>query len=113
MKTLSFYKREGLWYADLPEYIEAGGSEEDCLMISGADTWLDMLAEGASRISVRISIKEILPEKINLLEKDESGGTYIASTYKGKSYAHQLWLCPVTLFVLGDYPGVIYYEKME
>ena len=46
-QVLSFIKDEGIWYADLPEFLEAGmGSKANLMMVDGADTFLDLLAQG-------------------------------------------------------------------
>jgi hypothetical protein len=46
-QVLSFVKENGIWYADLPEFLEAGlGTKTNLMMVDGADTFLDLLAEG-------------------------------------------------------------------
>lgn len=107
---ISFYKTQGSWFADLPDYIEQGGTEADCLMVAGADTWLDKLSGGKDTISLLISDKGPLREKMERHEEDEFGATYVAHTYEDEDINHQLWLCPVTLFVFNKYPKTIYYE---
>ena len=37
-KTIRFYNEDNKWYADLPDYINAGGTKEECEMVLGADT---------------------------------------------------------------------------
>lgn len=109
-KNIRFIKDNGFWYADLPAYIDAGGNMEDCLMVAGADTWLDFLAgKDAKEITLTIGTTP-LQEKLVRYHKDDGGATYIAHTYKEEDINHQLWLCPVTLFVFGEYPNTIYYE---
>lgn len=42
-KTLGFYKENGLWYADLPEFLELGlGTKSNLLMVDGSDTFLEL-----------------------------------------------------------------------
>ena len=106
---IRFYCRDGRWYADLPEYIEAGGTEEDCEMILGSDYWLDLLALGRDSIYIKLSLNPA-QEKIIRLEKDDFGATYIVKSYKGEEINHKIWICPVTLFLFGEYPETIYYE---
>jgi hypothetical protein len=44
-KTLSFYKELGIWYADLPAFLEAGmGTKANLMMVDGSDTFLDYLS---------------------------------------------------------------------
>lgn len=36
-KTLSFYKEKGIWFADLPAFLEAGlGTKANLMMVDGA-----------------------------------------------------------------------------
>jgi prepilin-type processing-associated H-X9-DG protein len=43
-QTLGFYKKNGLWYADLPEFLALGlGTKANLLMVDGSDTFLDLL----------------------------------------------------------------------
>lgn len=112
-KTIRFYNRDGRWFADLPEYIEAGGTEDDCEMVAGADEWLEFLSKGKDNITLTISTHQQFSEKLNLYSKDEVGGTYIAHEYKEESVNQVVWLCNVTLFVLGCFPDIIYYTKID
>jgi hypothetical protein len=105
LRTIKFYDKKGKWYADLPDYIAQGGSEEECEMIEGADTWLDKLSNYGRSITLTISDKVKLKEKLFLQNEEEFG-----ATYKEVEYGHILWLCNVTKFVFGDFPIVIYYE---
>jgi hypothetical protein len=44
MESFRFYKDpDGRWYVDLPEY---QGSKQDLEMVSGADAFLEILAQG-------------------------------------------------------------------
>ena len=109
MKKISFYNRNGRWFADLPEYIAQGGTEDDCEMVAGADSWLEYLSKGSDRVTLSLSTSP-LRNKLTLYESDEFGATYIAHDYNEEIFNHRLWLCPVTLFVFGEYPQTIYYE---
>ena len=115
MKTIKFFKQQGFWYAYLPEFIESGGTLADCEMVAGADSWLDFLSNKGKEITLTLSTEEPLQEKLNLYEKTdnlEDGATYIAHSYKEEDINQIMWLCPVTLFVFGEYPDVIYYNKI-
>jgi hypothetical protein len=107
---LPFYKKEGRWYADLPEYIHAGGTEADCEMVAGADTWLDFLSNNGTNITLEIDHQEPLSNKITRIGIDDFGATYIAHEYNEEIVNHVLWICPVTLFVFGEYPETIYFQ---
>jgi hypothetical protein len=110
MKKIKFYKKENKWYAYLPAYIEQGGTEEECEMVAGADDWLDRLSNYGDDVTLLLSDSDPLSERIVLYESDEFGATYIAHTYKEEDINQVLWLCPVTVFVFGKYPDIIYYS---
>ena len=124
-QVLSFVKEKGIWYADLPEFLEAGlGSKGNLMMVDGADTFLDLLAQGKDTITLTISSKpfpgwETKMHKIRvglnstLLElighaPVDYGAYYKVTQMNGGSYDHQLWLCPVAEYVFGNYPQEIY-----
>jgi len=78
-----------------------------------ADDWLDYLSNKGQEITLILSNKQPLQEKINIYEKPdnlEDGATYIAHSYKEEDINQVMWLCPVTLFVFGEYPEIIYYK---
>ncbi len=112
--VIRFYRDENKrWYADLPEYIAQGGTVEECEMVSGADDWLDFLSNRGDNITLELSDKDCLSEKIVMYESDEFGATYVAYTYKEEDINQILWLCPVTVFVFGKYPENIYYHVLK
>lgn len=110
--NIKFYKKEKLWYADLPDYIAAGGTEDECEMVAGADTWLDMLAEGNDEVTLDLS-ETGGDEKIDFYSSDEFGATYLVYEKDGYSVNHMMWLCNVTKFVFGEFPEIIYYTKLR
>lgn len=130
-QLIGFYKKEGRWYADLPSYIAAGGSEASCVMVAGADIFLDILCKQVGfnygvHITVEISVEpfntlgiypssHIKLESIDDVTKSfleennhpevDFGGNYIADIIHGEPSNHKLWLCPVTLHVFPNgYP---------
>lgn len=121
---IKFYKKNLRWYADLPEYLAAGGEEADCEMVEGADTMLDWLTWNDY-----VDLKEITVEMTNTLQSDwdvvltkqevlgENGeyGCYYKSVIReslNKYKGIKIWLCPVTLFVFNEYPDVIFISKI-
>lgn len=122
-----FVKEEnGIWYIDLPEYIEQGlGSKANLMMVAGADTFLDRLSNNGSEITLQIEAEQFsgyehalvhvhkgmdreLLESVGHPEV-EYGGYYIAFPSM-----HFLWLCPVTEYVFdGDYPMNIYVRVLS
>ena len=130
MKRIRFIKEVGLWYADLPEFLEQGlGTKNNLLMVDGADTFLDLLSRGGDRITLDISLVEfegyyaklekfVMGKNQELLdsvghEPVEYGAYYEVSELDGKNFSHRLWLCPVTEYVFGDYPGEMWVRVVD
>jgi hypothetical protein len=114
-RICKFYKEtSGEWFIDLPEWEEDKSALQ---MVLGADTLLDIMAQGHNEVLVRFStdgfpgadvmgwVTDGVPGDIEM-----SGATYHAELYRGIEYNLDLWLCNVTLFVLGEFPKYIYYS---
>lgn len=121
MKTHRFYKEQGIWYIDLPEFLEKGlGTKGNLMMVGGSDTFLDHLSGNTNEVTVTFSNTEFKDATYSLkrtrLGHDEEylnrvghaqvdGGAY----YICNENNHELWLCPVTKYVfMADYPNQIY-----
>lgn len=113
-----FYKEENSWYIDLPDYL---GNKFDLAMVMGADTMLDYISDGNDIVMLNISHSddEIPIEYSNKLEylhdaKDivGEGAFYAMKNYDNKDVMLHIWLCDVTKFVFGDFPKIIYFEKL-
>lgn len=116
-----FYKQNGIWYIDLPEFLEKGlGSLADLMMVDGADTFLDHLAGNQSEVELCFSEKPFNEAKFTLLTEAQGRNNslfsflrFVPSQY-GCYYRvqelndHRLWLCPVTEYVFGGYPDKIW-----
>lgn len=126
-QTLSFIKENGIWYADLPEFLELGlGIKANLMMVDGADTFLDLLSQNGYQITLKLSrqayegytgrIKKTrIGMNLDLLEDIghapvEYGAYYEAVELNRNPYQHQLWLCPVTEYVFGEYPEEIFFS---
>ncbi len=130
MKRIRFIKEVGLWYADLPEFLERGlGTKNNLLMVDGADTFLDLLSRGGDRITLDISLekfegyqakmdKVMMGKNHELLdavghEPVEYGAYYEVCELDGASFSHRLWLCPVTEYVFGEYPKEMWVRVVD
>lgn len=114
-RDIRFYNRDERWFADVPETIQSGGTEDDNEMVAGADTWLGMLSDQKEEVTLRISNDELLGEKLDLYSMDENytGATYLAYEYDGLPVNHPIWLCAVTLFIFSGYPKIIHYKIIK
>lgn len=115
---LAFNREEdGGWYIDLPEW---QGEHANLAMVAGADKLLDFVGCGDPRVEVEVIKSDELVEQL------EQGPEYFRcdridqSTFGGATYQVNLegfdrtmWLCPVTLFVLGEYPKYLYIENIR
>jgi len=115
VKNYRFYKDEHGWFVDIPEW---EGEVWDLQMVSGADTFLELLAQGENVVFVTLSTKpfedcDVLEfEYYGRLESWElgEGGWYRLMSYQGQSYDLSMWLCDVTKYVFGDFPDRIYFK---
>jgi hypothetical protein len=109
IREFKFYKDEGGWFVDLPEW---EGTKADLAMVSGADTMLDIISQGDNDIQVLLSTEEFDgSNRLEFLRESPEvgeGSWYLMKTYKGIEYDLELWLCDVTIFVFGEFPKNIY-----
>ena len=118
----TFYKESnGIWYIDLPEFLNAGlGTKANLMMVAGADTFLDFISNHGNRIEVTIDTKPFSGYKQELIKigmgKDQAlldavghAPVDYGAYYKSTEVNHIMWLCPVTEYVFGGgYPDKIY-----
>lgn len=109
IRSLEFLKEvDGRWFVTLPEW---KGDRADLEMVSGADTMLDILAQGEDIINVSISLNSF-PGALRLTKIQNTpmvgGATYLC---RGEHISEfELWLCDVTRFVFGNMPSKLYFK---
>ena len=98
-----FYKtKENRWYIDLPKW---EGSIADLEMVAGADNMLDELSLNGDEVILDLSIEDKgIDYSILEFQQLTSGGADY--TWGNKI----IWLCDVTKFVFGGFPGRIYFK---
>lgn len=105
---------DGLWYVDFPNW---PFDHHNLLMVAGADKMCAFLSDDdvTTEVLVRPSNKRLnLEGYAELIQKDHSltgGSTYEVRILEG--FNRDIWLCPVTLFVLGRYPKYMYVKKVS
>jgi hypothetical protein len=133
---LSFYskiidkeKKIRVWYYNFKNW---GFKEEQLMMVSGADTLCEKFSGGKERFTVEIKasskplslptdrwynlVGDEFGKDMNFLEKMLCGRNYKHYEYNmelDKTDVEEMWICPVTLFVLGRYPNYIYIKKED
>jgi hypothetical protein len=131
--TKRFYKENGMWYIDLPEYLEAGlGTKNNLLMVAGADTLLDILSNNGTEITIEFGDERFdgcnVQLDFNEMGKDQAlldaighapvdyGAYYSAYNTQWLGYEFKIssvWLCPVTQYVFGGgYPERIFLKHI-
>ena len=113
--TLTFVQDpDDRWYIDMPGV----GDRDNREMGAGADDLLTYLdTESKHRVTVHVipSEKPVKVEghtELRQLDKSLTGGShYDATDFKGFRMDH-IWICPVTLCVLGRYPKFLYIRKV-
>ena len=106
------HEEDGLWYVDFPNW---PFDHHNLLMVSGSDELCEFLSDDDKTTKVKVipAKKEEEHEGYFKLTQKEhgltSGSTYAVSGLEG--WTRDIWVCPVTLFVLGEYPKYIYIKK--
>jgi hypothetical protein len=117
MRAYTFIKTDEGWFIDLPVYIEQGGNPGDLQMVDGADTMLDVMANGNNAVSLTLDTKPFEgADELILTEKCDpliGGGYYLMKTYRGQEMNRSMWLCQVTEFVFGDLPERIFVRQED
>ena len=98
-----------LWYIDMPW----PGDRYNLAMVAGSDkllSFLDVNNTNRVNLEVKTSKKQLeLPNYIELqrtASRLTSGAFYDVHNLEG--FSRDIWICPVTLCVLGHYPKYIY-----
>ncbi len=108
------HEEDGGWYIDFPNW---PFEHHNLLMVAGSDQLCDFISDDGKFAFVDVipaSQEEDHPGYARLIRKEHSltgGSTYEVTGLDG--FARDIWICPVTLFVLGEYPKFIYMKKTE
>ena len=111
--NITFNKeQDGYWYVDFPGW---PFDHHNLMMVAGADNLCEFLSDDKKTVTV-----SVIPESkennhlgyAKLIQTESSltgGSTYKVTGIEG--FNRNIWLCPVTLFVLGTYPKYLYIKK--
>ena len=103
---VSFVKIGKKWYCEVPGFPKE--LFEHTLMVGGASKFMEYYSRGDDRLVATIRVADETEEKwfcgSRLIKTSSTltGGAF----YKDPSgnFNEEIWLCPVTLFLLGKYP---------
>lgn len=114
---LKFIKEDNQWYIDLPEWT---GDHEDLEMVAGADQLCEQLSKDGKTLIIDINPSDtcdyVDPEEIVLIKTSEDyGADYevhdntwtINPDFEPTVNVENIWICPVTKYVFGEYPKYI------
>ena len=112
---VTFTKIGRKWYCDVPGFPKE--LFEHTLMVGGASKFLEYYSRGESKIVATIRATTAEGEKffcgsrLHKISSTLTGGAF----YKDPSgnFNEEIWLCPVTLFLLGKYPERILIYKIN
>ena len=108
------HEKDGCWYVDFPGW---PFDHHNLMMVAGADQLCAYLSDDDIHARVKVipaKNEEEHPGYAKLVQKEYSltgGSTYQVTGLEG--FERDIWLCPVTLFVLGQYPKYIYVKKKD
>ena len=100
------HESDGCWYIDFPGW---PFDHHNLMMVAGADDLCDYLSDDGleTRVCVRPTSKREKHEgyaELRRLDHSLTGGAHYE--VRGiDGFKKKIWLCPVTLFVLGTYPA--------
>lgn len=116
-KIVSFKKIDGKWYCDIKKWPKTLFAQT--LMVGNANKLIEEFSEGNNYIKFEvISSNEYIDDFINsdYIELVKSSSTLTGGAYywiEPTIISEELWLCPVTLFVLKEYPNYIYFKRIK
>lgn len=105
-------ENDGVWYIDFPDW---PFKHHNLAMVGGADKLYTYLAQGTPSVTVEViatNHRKSLPDYALLTRTGSSllaGADYEPSGFG--NFSHGVWICPVTLFVLGRYPKNIFISR--
>ena len=106
------HESDGCWYVDFPNW---PFDHHNLMMVAGADELCEYLSNDGKETRVNV-IPATRKEKhdgyaeLRRLDHSLTGGAHYE--VKGiAGFSKNIWICPVTLFVLGNYPAYIYLKK--
>lgn len=113
--TLTFVQDpDNRWYIDMPWDGNRGNLE----MVAGSDELLSYLdTEQQHKVTIKVvqSDSQLSIDgytELRQLDKSLTGGSHYDSTSFSNPFINTIWICPVTLCVLGRYPKYLYIKKV-
>lgn len=114
-------EKDGNWYIDYPDW---PFDHHNLMMVQGADELCELLSYDGTHTKIKVYPGLNNPKTIDeawkrfrctRLEWSLTGGATYDPHFAGAKQMStgRFWLCPVTLFVLGEYPDTMLVEPLE
>ena len=101
---------DGRWYIDIPW----DGNRSNLEMVAGSDRLLSHIAKGDNKVTLQVILDYIDDDNgyiiLDRFRKSLAGGA--SYTVSNARFKEPIWICPVTLCVLGRYPKTIYFKRI-
>ena len=101
---------DGRWYIDIPW----DGNRSNLEMVAGSDKLLSHIAKGDNKVTLQVILDYIDDDNgyiiLDRFRKSLAGGA--SYTVSNAGFKEPIWICPVTLCVLGRYPKTIYFKRI-
>lgn len=98
------------WYIDIPW----DGNRSNLEMVAGSDKLLSHIAKGDNKVTLQVILDCIDDYNdyiiLDRFEHSLAGGA--SYTVSNAEFKEPIWICPVTLCVLGRYPKKIYFKRI-
>ena len=110
-----YVPEDRLWYIDMPW----AGDRYNLAMVAGSDKLLDFLCEedDGNYVTVDVLPRNKREEHPEFFELEQTAHTLTGGSFYDVNgldgFTRDIWICPVTLCVLGHYPKYIYIKKVE
>ena len=101
---------DGRWYIDIPW----DGNRSNLEMVAGSDRLLSHIAKGDNKVTLQVILDHLNDYNdyiiLDRFEHSLAGGA--SYTVSNAEFKEPIWICPVTLCVLGRYPKKIYFKRI-
>ena len=116
--TISFTKEDdGCWYVDYPDW---PFDHHNLMMVEGADDLCELLSYDGTHTKIKVCVNiasDRMPKGWFRIAKEDSsitgGAHYQVDLVAANTFGAYIWLCPVTLFVLGQYPDYMWIKPLN
>ena len=112
--NVSFKKVHGNWYCDIKGWPEK--FFPNSLMVDDASRLIQKMSDGKEYVTFDVIPSMKLVDEADLVSLSLTSssitcGGFYETIVDGEEFP-DVWLCPVTLFVLGRYPKYIYFRRV-